>query len=115
MNVRGVRGVSGAVIDVRARCSSRNGRIGTIAFPFEGGRSRNAVGCFSLTCPVVSTLSGKGHLVVSRFSSGVRPLLAYEVVALFGSGRAGPGGTRLVFAARSAGLLDTGVFQQSRV
>lgn len=113
--VSSVHGISGAIVDSRRRCSRRNGTAGAIAFPFHMGRSRNAVGCFSLTCPVVSTLSRNGELIISRFSSGVRPLLADHVVKLFGSEIAGPEGTRLVFAARSAGLLGTDLFHESRV
>jgi uncharacterized protein len=77
--------------------------------------SAGTVAYFSLLGPVVETLEGGGVLCVDELSSSLHPLLALELVRVFGDRKRNPRGAQIIFNTHDTNLLDSSLLRRDQV
>jgi AAA15 family ATPase/GTPase len=90
--------------------------VGNQTVPFEAEQeSSGTLAYLALAGPVVSLLKNGGTLLVDELDTSLHPLMAVQILRLFGSSTSNPRSAQLIFNTHDTNLLSSGDLRRDQI
>jgi hypothetical protein len=91
-------------------------RLGESVVPFEPNQeSDGTIAYLTLLGPIISALQAGGVVCVDELDASLHPLLATQLIQLFGDRSLNPKGAQLVFNTHDTNLLSSGILRRDQI
>jgi AAA15 family ATPase/GTPase len=91
-------------------------RLGDKELPFDlAQESAGTIAYLGLLSPIVNALSTGGLICIDELDASLHPLMAVEIMRLFGNRSRNPKGAQLLFNTHDTNLLSSGVLRRDQI